>query len=149
MEVHAGVAGVRGGERRLHVEFEDVFVLEDVAALDALAVVAGAVPEPGELEVLGEVFVQVQGRVGHRRADGQNYGVAQFDRLARLLGVDPDDFEHGEDAAFQFFQAGVMFDRDRQHFDVANQFPQYRQPVKRLRVVGFGTEAEASLGARD
>jgi hypothetical protein len=54
----------------LDVEFQDVFVREDVAALDALAVVAGVVPEPGELEVRGDVFVQVIGRVDHGRADG-------------------------------------------------------------------------------
>lgn len=80
-----------------------------VAAFDALAVVAGAIPEPGELEVLSEVFVEVQGGVGHGRADGQDHRVAQFDRLARLLGVYPDDFEHPKQAAFEFFEAGVMF----------------------------------------
>ena len=58
---------------RLHVEFEDVFVLQDMAAPDALAVVARAITESGELEVLGEVFVEMMRRVGHdgdRRSAG-------------------------------------------------------------------------------
>ena len=94
----------------LYVEFEDVFVLQDVAALDALAVIARAVPKPGELKVLGDVFVEMVCSFGHRRTDGQDYRVVELNRLAGLLSIDPYDFEHVKQAAPEFLKSGMMFD---------------------------------------
>ena len=47
-----------------HVEFDNIFVLEDIVAGDGLAVVPGAAPDPGIFELFGEIFVDGPGEPG-------------------------------------------------------------------------------------
>ena len=72
----------------LCVELDDVFILQDAAALDALAVVArvlsvrtvpacfAATLEPGELEVLGEVSAEITCSIGDEASDGRRFAVS-------------------------------------------------------------------------
>jgi len=53
------------------MQFDDVFVLEDVVAGNGLAVVAGAAPDPGVFELFGEIFVDGPGEPGQQTAARQ------------------------------------------------------------------------------
>ena len=78
----------RSSSRSRDMQLDDVGVVELVVALDRLAFEDARTPDPGELQRVLEVAMDLPGQVQDRAADGHGERLRSIDRLARDFGVD-------------------------------------------------------------
>src|SRR6266446_7358839 len=74
----------------LHVQLNDVLIVQHVIALDALAVKDAGAPDAGGLEVLRKIAMHLGRQFDQRAARRARERRRHVRRLARLLGIDAD-----------------------------------------------------------
>ena len=89
-----------------------------VYLLAGVAGVAGDAPDAGELEIFGDILVDLAGQLVNRAVDREDEGFFLVGGLAGLLGVDADDVQHDKYASHQLVQPLAGGGRHRQHLRV-------------------------------
>ena len=123
-------------EAELYVELQDVAVVDVVITTNGLPIVPVDTPGAGELQIRGEIAMQLHGGIYYRAADREDKRIVVIDTFAGGFGVHPQDFQSVVNGFLQVFAPLASGGGQRMNLKgFAVKLSQNFQPIRSVRVV--------------